>query len=695
MAGPARPPGPARRHRHRPPHRAPVRGDLSRARHRRRPRRGPGLAPGRHRPAQRRRRTAALAARHPPRPARQHALGSVPDRPIRPRHHPRPTRSATPSQPTSPRPPWCPTGQARPSPDLLGDLAVWRAANTVPDSDHRPTGPKQLAKAHDPVAAQPRAPPRRRPHPRPGRMDAPAAHPRPGHPPGRLHPAAGRATRRGRPRRDRRPHPAPHHPGGAATGRPRRVRAVVADQPPPRPRRRRPSRQRQSAPALTRAGSTTSPTPSARQRATAMQTSAWWPALVTVVDHALARGQTLDALLSIAGTHDPEVDLDDAQALVWRVSLLTDPTPADDTPLPRRRTTTTTSSGSRPPHPTSKAPRPRTSARPTPTTATKSLDDVYTALNAAALGRAGMGVLEPTPAEIEAMVAHAAEWDDAPFTPQRAAHINDIARNYYAERLDTGVGRGLPARPAPHRPDPARRRIRPSRVDPPHRPPANPRRQRRGDARRRPGHPRPHRTTHRPVPRPPRPAHHRRRHRRRVRRPTAPRRRRRAAGRSTSTPPPRRCSTRATCSTGSTSSCSNVAPFPSSSKAPSTPSPSPPPGAGSYVGVAPLGTSLTQTQARLLATLHPSPIVATDADPAGRAAAERAYWLLTQHAVSPRSAALPEGTDPADLLHGCGPDALALALSGGHALAQQLIDNRPRPATERQNLGGRGCSHRR
>jgi hypothetical protein len=45
-------------------------------------------------------------------------------------------------------PPWCPSGQARPSPDLLGDLAVWRAANTVPDSDHRPTGPKQLAKAH-------------------------------------------------------------------------------------------------------------------------------------------------------------------------------------------------------------------------------------------------------------------------------------------------------------------------------------------------------------------------------------------------------------------------------------------------------------------------------------------------------------------------------------------------------------------
>jgi DNA primase len=91
--------------------------------------------------------------------------------------------------------------------------------------------------------------------------------------------------------------------------------------------------------------------------------------------------------------------------------------------------------------------------------------------------------------------------------------------------------------------------------------------------------------------------------------------------------------------------------------------------------VAPLGTSLTQTQARLLATLHPSPIVATDADPAGRTAAERAYWLLTQHSVSPRTTALPEGTDPADILRSRGPEALALAMNGGHALAQQLIDN--------------------
>ena len=46
-------------------------------------------------------------------------------------------------------PPWWPPGRSLPTPDLLGDLAVWRAANAVPDSDHRPTGPTQPAKAQN------------------------------------------------------------------------------------------------------------------------------------------------------------------------------------------------------------------------------------------------------------------------------------------------------------------------------------------------------------------------------------------------------------------------------------------------------------------------------------------------------------------------------------------------------------------
>jgi len=49
---------------------------------------------------------------------------------------------------TANTPPWWPLGRSVPGPGLLGDLAVWRAANAIPDSDQRPTGPTQPAKAH-------------------------------------------------------------------------------------------------------------------------------------------------------------------------------------------------------------------------------------------------------------------------------------------------------------------------------------------------------------------------------------------------------------------------------------------------------------------------------------------------------------------------------------------------------------------
>jgi DNA primase len=97
---------------------------------------------------------------------------------------------------------------------------------------------------------------------------------------------------------------------------------------------------------------------------------------------------------------------------------------------------------------------------------------------------------------------------------------------------------------------------------------------------------------------------------------------------------------------------------------------------GRYLGVAPLGTSLTDEQATQLARLAVHPIVATDADLAGRVAAERDFWMLSCHRLDPRYAQLPEGTDPADLLALRGPTALTEALAGAQPLAKQLIDER-------------------
>jgi DNA primase catalytic core len=569
-------------------------------------------------------------------------------------------------------PPWCPTGQARPSPGLLGDLAVWRAANTVPASDHRPTGPKQLAKAHTlwqrslehrlgaahtPAHAEwtlllhTLAPDTRRDDFTPELAARLAAVARAGIDAHTLlrttlaaplpddHAASALWWRISR-------HLAPAVAAQADNGTQHRLSPVWVDH-------------------LTNTVG--------EDRATAMQTSAWWPALITVVDHALARGQTLDALLSIAGARDPDVDLDDAQAMVWRVSLLTDPTPADDAAPPPPEDHDDALEWIPPATPGIDGTVAATLNPTDPDDAVKSLDAVYTALNAAALGRAGMGVLEPTPAEIEAMVAHAAEWDDAPFTPQRAAHINDMARDFYAERLDTAWGG-----------DYLRDRLRTDQAPP-------------GAGYAPAGWT--HLVTHlrtrgvsdeemlavglvtrartgRLIDR----------FRDRLILPISAddtvlgfvARRHPDAGDEHG---PKYLNTPTTPLFHKGDVLYGVDPqlveggaVPVLVEGPLDALAITSAAAGRFVGVTPLGTSLTQTQARFLATLHMSPIVATDADTAGRAAAERAYWLLTQHTATPRSLALPDGYDPAALLSSQGPAALTATLAAAHPLAQNLMD---------------------
>jgi DNA primase catalytic core len=101
-------------------------------------------------------------------------------------------------------------------------------------------------------------------------------------------------------------------------------------------------------------------------------------------------------------------------------------------------------------------------------------------------------------------------------------------------------------------------------------------------------------------------------------------------------------------------------------------------GAGHTVGVATLGTALTDRQADLLGPYirHDGPgiLVATDNDPAGQQAAERIYWQLTTRGDDPRRLALPDGLDPADLLHRDGATALRTAIDASGSLADTLLD---------------------
>ncbi|WP_246371241.1 MobF family relaxase [Nocardioides pelophilus] len=97
--------------------------------------------------------------------------------------------------------------------------------------------------------------------------------------------------------------------------------------------------------------------------------------------------------------------------------------------------------------------------------------------------------------------------------------------------------------------------------------------------------------------------------------------------------------------------------------------------AGLYLGVAPLGTSLTDEQAAQLAAAGRDPIVATDADLAGQVAAERDFWMLTPHGLDPGYARFPDGLDPADLLAQRGPAALTAAVASGQPAFRSLGDH--------------------
>ena len=99
-------------------------------------------------------------------------------------------------------------------------------------------------------------------------------------------------------------------------------------------------------------------------------------------------------------------------------------------------------------------------------------------------------------------------------------------------------------------------------------------------------------------------------------------------------------------------------------------------GRGQYIGVAPLGTSLTEQQVAQLHRHGRIPVVATDADLAGRVAAERDYWLLAMYNIDATYAALPDGSDPADLVAIGNTAALSEAIAKARPIAEALIDER-------------------
>lgn len=95
--------------------------------------------------------------------------------------------------------------------------------------------------------------------------------------------------------------------------------------------------------------------------------------------------------------------------------------------------------------------------------------------------------------------------------------------------------------------------------------------------------------------------------------------------------------------------------------------------AGFEACVAPMGTALTEDQARLLWRMSETPIFCYDGDAAGQAAAAKTARLLLPLLVAGRSAAfatMPLGVDPDDLIRDRGPAAFQAAI----AKASPLVD---------------------
>ncbi len=593
---------------------------------------------------------------------------------------------------TGPTPAWATQGTTRPPDYLLGRVAVWRAARGIPDSDVRPTGPPCPDKApalyqrklndylggdRSPALAEwaqtlrDISPATRTDTFAPILAQRLAAISRTGI---NARALLAQAAARG-------PLPDEHaaaalwwriapHLSPAVTAQVDHQHILTADW----------------APALTDALGT--------GRAQAIQDSPWWAPLVTTIEHALQRGWRLEQLLDTAPAPGADLDVDNAQAMVWRITGLLDPPPPEhDQAPPEERDEppvdlfrgyddpaldTAPTEAEWDAHPPIRQP-----ADPAPfAVSALSPREVDAGLRLAALVHASAGPLEPSDAQVEHQVARAGEWQHAPVARDRMVQVNHWALAYYEAQL----ARGGWARE--YLIDRFCQDVT-------------------GHADVRPGHA-PAGWTHL--------VDHLRtvgvsdtelvetglasttrtgrlidRFRDRTVFPIVHHGEvlgfvgRRNPDHSDDTPyaGPKYLNTPTTALFAKGDQLYGV--IPELLDAGATPVLVEGPidahavtlaTRGTHVGVAPLGTTLTEAQAAQLAGYGITPVVATDADLPGRIAAERAYWLLAQHGVRPLMAILPDGSDPGDILSGRGPKAVAAAINNTEPLAEVLLHER-------------------
>jgi DNA primase catalytic core len=419
-----------------------------------------------------------------------------------------------------------------------------------------------------------------------------------------------------------------------------------------------------------------------------IQTSPWWPALVTAVDHALQRGWRLDDLISAPDRGRSPTDVDQCQAMVWRISAALEPVRAGDREQPRPSSASEDSWKADDPStaesataaPTNGASAAGTAAAATPGEPADNERYIEADLAVAAMLRDVAGLPEQTDADVTRMFTRAMAWRECPVSEDRMVEVNQLSLAYFRHRFPSSWGQHYLAD-----------RFGEDITD---------------DSRFQPGHA---------------PAgwtslvdHLRRRgvtdeemlitgvaviastgrlidrFRDRVVFPIIDDGkvlgfvgRRRPGLTDVDRAGPKYLNTGDTALFHKGAQLFGVLDDKLSFGA----NPVIVEGAmdaiavtlasqGRYVGVAPLGTSLTEEQAHQLARTGRQTIVATDADLAGRIAAERDFWILSCFRLDPLYARLPPGTDPADLLALGGARPLTQALTAAQPLAERLLAER-------------------
>lgn len=411
-------------------------------------------------------------------------------------------------------------------------------------------------------------------------------------------------------------------------------------------------------------------------RSSELQASTWWPSLVATIERGLQRGWPLDTLLADARNLTSDGHFDRCQAWVWRLSLLTDPIapeaidvdqpPADlwDGYIPAETVPELAH---------------RDDAHLAEDEPSDEFEDVELTAEAAlaieAMIRNGLGVPEPTDADIRRMQDRANAWHDCPATPERLAHINELATRYYERCFTDSWAR-------PYLIERFHQDLAGSTFRPGYAPDGwtglvtHLRRQSVTDEEMLAAGVAATASTGRLIDR----------FRDRVIFPITHEGqilgfvgRRNPAYTDDDQHGPKYLNTPDTPHFHKGAQL-YVAGDPASDATPvlvegpmdaiavtlaSN---------GRHVGLAPLGTSLTGEQATQLQALGGTPVVATDADRAGDAAAERDFWILTLYRMDPLRARFPDRRDPADLLTSGMTEHLVAAIDAAHPLADTLID---------------------